>query len=198
MLDRTIPFYNLILRCDAYPLRQVQLPAGYTVTPYKKGLETDWARLECAVGDFASQEEAERYFLETYAANNDPERLLFLLDSAGRAVGSCICWTDARRGTDVNSLLWLVVEEAHQGQGLGRALCTEAMNWFYLRGPAPIYLHTQPWSWKAVLLYVSLGFRLQKTDAFAAYTNQYNEAMRALRSVLSLEQVQKLRAASDA
>ena len=63
--------------------------------------------------------------------------------------------------------------------------------------PAPIYLHTQPWSWKAILLYVSLGFRLQQTDTFAAYTNQYPQAMETLGAVLSPEQLSRLRRASD-
>lgn len=67
MHDRTIPFYNLILRCDKYPFIQIQLPVNYTLIPYEKGLVTDWARLECAIGDFATYEEAVRCFTEKYA-----------------------------------------------------------------------------------------------------------------------------------
>lgn len=197
MLDRTIPFYNLILRCDQYPLRQIQLPVGYTIASYKKGYETDWAKLECAVGDFANCKEAVRYFTEKYLIENAHEKILFLLDNTGQAVGSCISWTDERYGEQVNSLHWLIVDEAHQGKGLGRALCTEVMNRFYLCNQKPIYIHTQPWSWKAILLYISLGFRVQKTDTFSAYTNQYNKAMQALKAVLSHEQYLKFLLASD-
>ncbi len=197
MLDRSIPFYNLILRCDKYPLRQIQLPAGYTIVPYEKGLQTDWARLECAIGDFASHEEAVHYFTDNYAKGNNSEKILFLLDNTGQAIGSCISWMDERYGRKVNSLHWLVVDEAFQGKGFGRALCTETMNRFYLRNQKPIYIHTQPWSWKAILLYISLGFRLQKTDTFSAYTNQYNEAMPTLKALLSQEQYMKIQFASD-
>ena len=197
MLDRTIPFHNLILRCDKYPFRQIQLPVGYTIVPYEKGLEADWARLECAIGDFATYEEAVRYFAEKYIVENDSEKIIFLLDDTGQTIGSCISWTDERYGEKVNSLHWLIVNDAYQGKGLGRALCTEAMNRFYLCNQKPIYIHTQPWSWKAIMLYISLGFRLQKTDVFSAYTNQYNEAMLTLKTVLPREQYLKLQFASD-
>ena len=123
---------------------------------------------------------------------------MFLLDDTGQAIGSCISWTDERHGKKVNSLHWLIVDEAYQGKGLGRALCTEAMNRFYLCNQKPIYIHTQPWNWKAIMLYISLGFRLQKTDVFSAYTNQYNEAMLTLKAVLPREQYLKLQFASDA
>ncbi len=197
MLDRTIPFYNLILRCDKYPLRQIQLPADYTIVPYEKGLETDWARLECAVGDFATYEEAVRYFTEKYVTGSDPEKILFLLSDTGQTIGSCISWTDQRQEREVNSLHWLIMDEAYQGKGFGRVLCTEAMNRFYFCNQKPIYIHTQPWSWKAIMLYISLGFRLQKTDTFSAYSNQYNEAMPTLKAVLSREQYLKLQSATD-
>lgn len=197
MLDRSIPFYNLILRCDRYPFRPVALPPGCAIVPYEKGLERDWARMECAIGDFETPKEAEGYFLEKYAAGSAPEKLLFLKSERGQTVGACICWEDLRQGKAVHSLHWLVVDEAYQGRGLGRALCTEAMDRFYLSGGGPVYIHTQPWSWKAILLYTSLGFQLQKTDAFAAYANQYDEAMEALRAVLSPEQYARLALASD-
>lgn len=65
MLDRTIPFYNTILRCDEYQPQQIKLPDGYAIVSYQNGFEADWARLECAVGDFSSAEEALQYFTDT-------------------------------------------------------------------------------------------------------------------------------------
>ncbi|MBQ8954667.1 MAG: GNAT family N-acetyltransferase [Clostridia bacterium] len=194
MLDRSIPFYNTIMRCDGYDRQRVALPAGYRIAAYRPGNEYDWARLECAVGDFDSADEAAAYFRDKYLTGGDREDILFLVDGAGAVVGSCIAWTDRRGDEPVNSLHWLVVDEAHQGRGCGRALCAAVMNRFYLRNRQPIYIHTQPWSWKAILLYASLGFRLQKTDTFGAYVNQYEDALNTLRGVLTEEQVQALAA----
>lgn len=197
MIDRTIPFYNIILRCDEYCPKRIKLPDGYTIVPYKKGFEADWARLEYAIGDFSSVEEAMEYFMEKYPNRGNDDDILFLLNDKGQVVGSCIAWVDIRQGGSVNSLHWLIVDERHQRNGLGRTLCCEALNRFYLRRQKTIYIHTQPWSWKAILLYVSLGFRLQKTDMFAAYTNQYDHAMKILKSVLSAEQYHLLELVSD-
>ena len=72
------------------------------------------------------------------------------------------------------------------------------MDRFYNKSGAPVYIHTQPWSWKAILLYSSLGFRLQKSESFGGYTNQYAEAMHTLREILSQEQIRMLEERSDA
>lgn len=131
MLDRTIPFYNTILRCDEYQLQQIKLPDGYEIVSYQNGFETDWARLECAVGDFSSAEEALHYFTDTYLCR-ETDDVLFLRSDQGQVIGSCIAWTDERKGRVVNSLHWLIVDDLYQGKGLGRALCCETMNRFYL------------------------------------------------------------------
>lgn len=50
MLDRTIPFYNTILKCADYRHRDVELPEGFIVS-YRDGYEKEWAKLEYAIGD---------------------------------------------------------------------------------------------------------------------------------------------------
>ena len=192
MLDRTIPFYNTIMRCDDYARQRVTLPGGYRIAAYHPGNEYDWARLECAVDDFENTDEAAAYFKDRYLADGNREDLLFLIDGVGAVVGSCIAWTDRRENAPVNSLHWLIVDEAHQGRGCGRALCAAVMNRFCERDCRPIYIHTQPWSWKAILLYASMGFRLQKTDTFGTYVNQYEDAIDTLRGLLTEEQIRTL------
>lgn len=71
------------------------------------------------------------------------------------------------------------------------------MNLFAAQGRTPVYLHTQPWSWKAIFLYLSLGFRLQRTDTFAAFNNEYSQAMAALRPVIGEAGMRRLEATAD-
>ena len=199
MLDRTIPFKNIIMRCDSYQLQTVFLPCGFEIVPYQEGFEKFWATLEFEVGDFSSVEEAEAYFVDTYMHN--PQQLLnrarFLLAPDGSVIGSCIAWEDVRQDSMVSSLHWLIVDERYHGMGLGKALCCEVMKIYKDSGSLPVYIHTQPWSWKAVLLYISLGFKLQKTDSFSHYTNEYLEAMSVLKSILSGKQYEILVSCSE-
>ena len=189
MLDRTIPFYNTILKCSNYRHNEVVLPDGYSIVSYQPGLEKEWARLEFAIGDFGSLEEAELYFAETYLQNPYMfSRILFAVDKDNNVAGSCIAWPDPKGESKASSLHWLVVDEKYQGIGLGRALSTAVMNIYAEHEALPVYIHTQPWSWKAILLYLSLGFKLQKTDTFSHYENEYDKAITELKKVVSEEQ----------
>ncbi|MBQ8655356.1 MAG: bifunctional phosphoribosyl-AMP cyclohydrolase/phosphoribosyl-ATP diphosphatase HisIE [Clostridia bacterium] len=200
MLDRTIPFCHVIMRCDRILPMEIHLPDGYRMRSYQPGDEEAWAALEAAAGDFADAAAARDYFVRTYLS--DPvkarERVFFAAAPDGSAVGSVIAWENERHGLTVPALHWLAVDEKHQRRGLGRALCQHAMRFLRrLDNSKPTYLHTQPWSWKAMLLYVSLGFRLQPQDTFATYPNEYEKAMAVLRGILSQEQLDLLVAASD-
>ena len=198
MLDRTIPFYNTIMKCSDYSPRRAELPDGFSIVSYQRGYEKDWAKLEYDIGDFDSLDAAEKYFVETYLQNSELlPNILFLLNREHSIVGSCIAWQDLQGAKSVSSLHWLVVQERYQGIGLGRALCMAVMNIYAEREALPVYIHTQPWSWKAILLYVSLGFRLQKTDTFSHYENEYGKAMAELRKIVSEEQYEKLLRSSE-
>ncbi len=175
-----------------------QIADGFSIVSYQSGYEKEWAKLEYAIGDFDSVTEAEQYFVKTYLQN--PELLpniLFALNKDGDVAGSCIAWQDMRGINSVSSLHWLVVDDRYQGKGLGRALCTAVMNIYVKRRGLPVYIHTQPWSWKAILLYRSLGFRLQKTDTFSNYENEYAKAIAELRKVVSEEQYELLLRSSE-
>ena len=169
MLDRTIPFYNTILRCDRYLNAEPALQNGYEFRMYQSGDEQKWAQLEYEIGDFDSAEEAEQYFISTYCSNKTldvAKRCVFAVNEKNEIVGSCIAWKDLRGDELVASLHWLVVSTQHQGKGIGKALCQKVMQIFLEKDEFPVYIHTQPWSYKAILLYIRQGFKIQKTDTF--------------------------------
>ena len=199
MLDRTIPFYNVILKCEEYQAADIVLPAGYCLRNYQAGDEKAWAKLEYEIGDFASPDEAEAYFLSQYgqSAADLKERCFFAVDERGDAVGSCMAWRDSRGEESVASLHWLVVSPDHQGKKLGKALCQRVMGVFLEKGEFPVYVHTQPWSHIAIGLYLRQGFKLQRSDTFAHYENQYALAMEALKRVLTAGEYEGLMANSE-
>ena len=130
MLDRTIPFYNAILRSDSYELQHILIPEECQIVTYQPGFEKDWAKMEYKAGDFDSEEEASSYFCEKYCLPGRSDDVLFLRIGTGQVIGSCIAWTDERNNAPVNSLNWLIVDDEYQGKGYGRLLCTATMNRF--------------------------------------------------------------------
>lgn len=201
MPDRSIPFYNLILRCDAWQGAASLPPEGFRLRRFQPGDEAAWSALEYEIGDFPSPEEAQAYFLRTYGDHPQElaRRCVFAVDSGGRTAGTCTAWRDpGRDGGEIASLHWLAVSPGEQGRGLGKALFQSALSIFRGSGEFPVYIHTQPWSWKALLLYVREGFRLQRTDTFGGYENQYRQGMAALAAVLPEELYQELVRCSQA
>lgn len=194
MLDRSIPFYNVILKCENYRKAEIILPAGYYFRNYRMGDEKDWAKLEYETGDFASADEAEEYFISQYGQNTDSlrDRCFFVINEQEHIVGSCLAWKDHRGTEQVASLHWLVVSPNHQGKKLGKALCQKVMNCFQEKNEFPVYIHTQPWSYIAILLYVRQGFKLQMTDTFSHYENQYALAINVLKKIVTAPQYDEL------
>jgi len=174
MLDRTIPFMNIIMRCDAPNTLHAPIPEGYRLRHYRPGDNLAWAALETLLGDFASEEEALAYFATQY----DPEALAscaFFAEEihTTQVVGSVIAWHDPQGEASIASLHWLVVHPAHEKHGIGSALIAAAMRYYTEHDHLPIYLHTQPWSHQAIRLYLRFGFRFAEKDRFAAYPNDY-------------------------
>ncbi|MBE5810954.1 MAG: bifunctional phosphoribosyl-AMP cyclohydrolase/phosphoribosyl-ATP diphosphatase HisIE [Clostridiales bacterium] len=198
MLDRTIPFYNIIMRCDRILPMEVKLPEGYAIRTYQPGDENAWAALMYAVGEQTSLVDAKAEFIQRYLADETlTDRIFFAVDAEGAVAGTAIAWEQDPRGIGTRALHWVAVHPAHQRKGLGKALCQTALRLFRREDNAlPVYLHTQPWSWKAILLYISLGFQLQPQDTFYGYENQYVQAMKTLKAIVTPEQYAKMEANS--
>ena len=186
MLDRSIPYKNIIMRCDNFkPLHDTS--NGITVRTYRSGDEKHWADIEYSIGDFLSVNEAERYFITHYNTDEIFSRCFFAEDKDGNVIGTCIAWYDLKGDETVSSLHWLAVSPEYQHIGAGKALINAVMRYYFKNGLMPVYLHTQPWSYKAIALYLSAGFKISKTDTFADYKNEYSEAISILKNYLPLD-----------
>jgi len=198
MIDRTIPYYNIIMRCDRILPMEIKLPEGYTIRTYQPGDEDAWAALLCSVGEQTALADAKALFIDRYLADADlADRIFLAVDAEGTIVGTAIAWEHDPRGMGVRALHWVAVHPAHQRKGLGKALCQTCLRLFRREDNSlPVYLHTQPWSWKAILLYIKLGFKLQPKDSFYTYENQYAQAMETLKAIVPPEQYAKMQANS--
>ncbi len=191
VLDKTLPYKSILMRAEQpLPAAYVAPPPGWHIVPYEAGDETHWAEIETSVDEFEDEFNALTYFTRDYVSLADllHERCLFAVDEQGHYAGTCTAWFAEKDSEQISSLHWLAVKPEYQHHGLGRALISRVMALFETTSGFPVYLHTQTWSHRAVLLYRQLGFCLLKEERFARYGNDFDEAMAILRPVLSHEQ----------
>ena len=196
MLDRSIPYYNIIMKKNAPTTVSVlALPPQFELHTYRPGVQQQWAELEHEIGDFPSVQAASAYFSQTYLSRPDllAQRGIFVSDKkSGGLVGAGIAWFDDQNGAPVSSLHWLITKEAYQGSGIGSALIAAALNIYEQENAFPVYLHTQPWSYQAIRLYHKFGFQLMKQESFAGYENQYALAVPVLARYIAPECMKEL------
>ena len=92
MLDKTLPYYNIIMkRVSGSPIPEPNLPQGYNFCLYSEGDEKEWAEIMVSVGEFDSFTEAMDYFAEHYLPyidelktfgdyDNDYEKAIIILE----------------------------------------------------------------------------------------------------------------------
>ncbi|MBW5449467.1 GNAT family N-acetyltransferase [Cohnella sp. CFH 77786] len=185
MLDKTLPYYNIIMKRRAgLPFSQPELPEGYSFTLYSAGMERNWAEIETSVGEFNDKKEALEYFRKEYLAHSEElqKRLIVIESPDGHYIATITAWWNYTNGRRDPSLHWLSVKPEFQGLGLGKALVYKCLQIFdQIEGKKDVYLHTQTWSYKAVGLYLSTGFELLKTESFGHYINEYEKAETIIR-----------------
>ena len=187
MLDKSIPYKNLIMRADIFsPAFFCALPAGFSIKTYEPGDEVHWAAIETSVGEFDSESEALDYFKETYLPTIDElrRRCFFAVSPDGAFVGTITAWYEKNDAGETGIVHWFGVRPEYQRMGLGTALLGIMMAFFQAQAAFPVYLHTQTWSHDAIRLYVKTGFYLLKSGSFQRNPNDYPEAMQILSSVV--------------
>lgn len=159
MKQASVEDYNLFMMCPTLNRQALRpLPEGYTLRFCQKQELEFWMKFH-----FDTAEEKNSYldymksfFQQVYAPFGDLffRSCRFLCDPQGRPVGSSFLWK--AYGT-LPTLHWLKVQKGQEGKGLGRALLSQLLEpW----EEYPVYLHTQPGSFRAIKLYTDFGFQL--------------------------------------
>lgn len=195
MLDKSIPYYNIIMRYDGPTVvEKPVLPDGYRFSSYTEGDDNRWAQMEVDNNDFDTVENGIIYFHNKYISNYEKlkQRFIGVRNEDNVLVGSVICWDDEKNGNQVSTVHWLITDPNVQGNGIGTALVMMLLYKTSLLNLFPIYLHTQPWSYSAIGIYCKAGFRLLKTDSFRGYENQSKQAIPVLKELVSNHLFNKL------
>lgn len=162
-LDKTVPYIGVMLEkrdTDRYP--RFDVPDTYHFTMYRPGMERDWVRIETAVEEFDTEEAAAAYFAREFLPHADslPRRMIFLCDAAGTPVGTATLWPGRDFGDERQRVHWVAVAPEHQNRGLSKVLLTKVLDLYRELGYTGfVFLDSQTWSYKALRVYHTFGFR---------------------------------------
>ena len=194
MVDKTIPYKNIIMVADNLTEQKPTLPEGFYLDTYREGDELAWAEMEHYAGDFSTVERGIGYFKSAYLLSLDsPERLIAVRNPEGKAVAYCTAWRSFSKDEVCNTLQFLVTAEGYEGMGLARAAAMETINRYIKLGAKRVYLHTQPWSYKAIWLYHQVGFRISRSADLQTFGNDCDEALEILETLIPADKMKQIR-----
>jgi RimJ/RimL family protein N-acetyltransferase len=188
MLDKTVPYIKIFMRRDGNkPLPVCDIPQGYRYVFYAPGDIASWAVIETSVGEFDTIQEAEDYFKKEFLPFEEElkRRMVFIETENGEKVATATAWwgyDDKRRRP---TLHWVAVKPEHQGKRLGKAISSEVIRLIVeIEGEQTIYLHTQTWSHKAVVIYEWAGFIItDKPYVMGRANDRYDEAVKIINNL---------------
>ncbi|MCM3626790.1 GNAT family N-acetyltransferase [Paenibacillus glycanilyticus] len=133
----------------------------------------------------------ESFFQNVYAPKEALfyEKCLFVCDSQDRPVATCFAWKAYDRITTIH---WYKVLKSCEGNGIGRALLSAVMQ-SLSKDDYPVFLHTQPGSYRAIKLYSDFGFCLLSDPVIGNRTNDLEECLPILRQYMPLQAYQALK-----
>ena len=101
------------------------------------------------------------------------EKTLFVCNEHDKPIATCLLW---KAYGEFNTIHWLKVLKGYEGKGIGRALLSIIMK-DLKEEDYPIYLHTQPESYRAIKLYADFGFQLLSDDPIGTRSNDLEECL---------------------
>ena len=178
MLDKSIPYMDIIMSAKQEALADIKIPSlpeEFHFRMYEKGDEIGWADLEVSVKEFSSREEALSYFHKVFSPHADllSKRMCFIVDQNDQIAATASAWFKEENGRRFPLVHWVSVSPNVQGKGLGSAIVKYVLSLFQDLEPdgKEVFLHTQTWSHKAIYMYYKYGFRITKTPLLDARTD---------------------------
>jgi ribosomal protein S18 acetylase RimI-like enzyme len=194
MQEEEIPDKNLFMMCEALNRNALtELSANYSVRSCRPDELGIWKAMPFDDADLAKNYEGfmSDYFAATYSGKEELffAETLFVCDRQDRPIATCLSW---KAYNEFNTIQWFKVLKEYEGQGIGRALLSLVMQRLEVCD-YPVYLHTQPSSFRAIKLYSDFGFSLLSGDNVGIRKNDLDECLPILEEFMPREHFQNLR-----
>lgn len=145
MPDKTVPFYSVVMVRGEPLTVHFPLPTGYFFVFFSPGMEEDWCRIQCSVKSFPNMSSARCAFDTEFAPYPEllRKRMIFVCDSAQRAVATGCLWQGNDLGRRMDRVHWVATIPGLQKRGIGKALVAKLMEVCRTEGMADgVYLRT--------------------------------------------------------
>ena len=178
-----LPDKNIFMMCRKVDEAAFsELPKGFLVRNCRKDELDLWKAMpfDNLVDAIEHKPFMDEYFEATYGRQRDLffEKTLFVCDLEDRPIATCLIW---KAYNQFNSIHWFKVLKGFEGLGIGRALFTILMK-DLKASDFPIYLHTQPESFRAVKLYSNFGFHLLSNKKLGVRHNDLDQCLPILKT----------------
>lgn len=182
-MEEEIPDKNLFMMCSTLAQSALRaLPDGYHIRNCRRDELELWKAMPFDDPTTAAEYRPYMtdYFTRVYAPQADRffQTCLFVCpDSdqpdADRPIATAFIW----KAYDLfQSVHWFKVVKEYEGRGIGRALLSVIMR-DLTADDYPVYLHTQPGSYRAIKLYSDFGFKLLSDPVIGQRQNDLVECL---------------------
>jgi len=165
---------------------------GFTVRMLRRKELAFWKAMPFD-DDYTAEHAAymDEFFRITYAAQEETffASVLVVCDPNDQIVGTCFLWQAYGLFSTVH---WFKVVKGYEGRGIGRALLSILFQ-DVTDADLPIYLHTQPESFRAIKLYSDFGFELLTDQRIGQRDNHIEQCLPYLKEVMSKQSYAQLR-----
>jgi GNAT superfamily N-acetyltransferase len=194
MKEEEITDKNIFMMCSALNRNALaELPAGYSIGSCRPDELDIWKKMPFDDDELAKEYDGfmSDYFTMTYGGKEELffAKTLFVRDLQDKPIATCLSW---KAYAKFNTIQWFKVLKEYEGQGIGRALLSIVMQELNV-SDYPVYLHTQPSSFRAIKLYSDFGFSLLSGDRFGIRSNDLDECLPILERFMPPADFQKLR-----
>lgn len=187
MREQDIPDLNIFMMCDKLSNDALsKLPIGFHIRTCRPDELRLWKEFPFDNEEDKKQyyEYMSNYFDDVYGNNLDEfyNRCLFVCeDKTDKPVATCFVWKSYNR---INTIHWFKTLKEYEGNGLGRALLSYIMSSLN-EEDYPVFLHTQPSSFRAIGLYSSFGFKIVTNKTIGYRENNYEECLPILKQFMN-------------
>lgn len=178
MKEEEIPDKNIFMMCAALnPNAPAKMPDGFSVRSCRRDELGVWKAFPFDTPEQAAEYAAymTEFFKTVYGGREEVffAGTLFVCDAQDKPGATCLLW---KAYGEFNTIHWFKTLPEYEGRGIGRALLSVIMR-DLKDADFPVYLHTQPGSFRAIGLYSDFGFALLRGEKFGSRKNDLGECL---------------------